>query len=117
MFVEKLHHPTIEYDRAAGQQEPMLAHFLSTRAEPLKTALPLLAKAGDDERVLVVASPLRELLDETIRLHRDMDYPDMIVVDQGRREFFEAVKASLEQVLAKIDLIQYAALEEDEDED
>lgn len=115
MFIERLHHPTIEFDGSVGQLEPTLTHFFSTLAEPLKTAIPLLLEAGNDELVLVVASPLSEVVDETIRLHRDMDFTAMVVVDQKNRAFFSAVKASLEQAIAKIDQIQYVTLD-DEDE-
>ena len=113
MFIERTHHPTIEFDPAACQQEPTLTHFFSTRAEPLETALPLLAEAGEDERVLVVSSPLSELVDGTIRLHRHEDFPDRPVVDQQHRAFFEAVRASLMHALEKIDAIEFAALDDD----
>ena len=43
MFIERQQHPTIEFDPAAGQQEPTITYFLSNQVDPLKSALPLLA--------------------------------------------------------------------------
>jgi hypothetical protein len=118
MFIERQQHPTIEFDLAAGQQEPTLSHFFSNQVDPFKAELPVLAEGGDEERVLVVSSPLSELLDETIRLHRAAEFPDMLVVDEQHRAFFGAVRASLQQALAKLDRIQFAVLDdEEEDED
>ena len=116
MFIERQQHPTIEFDPSAGQDEPAISHFFSNQVEPFKTALPLLVAGGDEERVLVVSSPLSQLLDETIRLHRAAEFPDILVVDEQHRAFFAAVRASLQQALGKLDGIQFAALE-DEDED
>ena len=113
MFIEKLQHPTIELDPSAGQLEPTLVHYLSSEVEPLKSALPVLAGAEEAERVLVVASPLSELADETIRLHRHPDHANLVVVDEKHRAFFEGVKQSLLEAVAKIDRIEYAALDED----
>ena len=116
MFIERQQHPTIEFDPSAGQTEPTLSHFFSNQVDPFKSELPVLA-AGDEERVLVVSSPLSQLLDETIRLHRAAEFPDMLLVDEQHREFFDAVRASLEKALAKLDGIQFAALDDgDEDE-
>lgn len=71
---------------------------------------------GDEERVLVVSSPLGEIVDDTIRLHRRAGICDRVVVDQQHRDFFEALKASIAQVMAKLEQIEFAALDE-EDED
>ena len=117
MFIERQQHPTIEFDAAAGQQEPDIAHYFSNMVDPFKSELPLLAEGGDGERVLVVTSPLSELLDETIRLYRHEDYPSMVVVDEKHRALFEAVKASLQQVLEKVDQIQFAPMEEEDDDE
>lgn len=117
MFIERLLHPTIEFDQAAGQQEPAIVHYLSNQADSLKSVLPVLAEGGEEERVLVVASPLSQLVDETIRLHRHTDYPAMVVVDEAQRPFFEAVRTSLQQALAKLDQIQFARMDDEEEED
>lgn len=78
MFIERQHHPDIEFDAAAGQQEPTLVHFFSDRAEPFKSALPQLIEAAGqpDECALVFESPLREIMGWTIELHRHPDFPD-----------------------------------------
>lgn len=66
----------------------------------------------------MVSSPLSQLLDETIHLQPAVEFPDMLVVDEQHRAFFGAVGASLEQALAKLDGIQFAVLDdEEEDED
>lgn len=116
MFIERQKHPSIEFDPAAGQAEPTIAHYFSNSVDPFKSALPLLAEAGEGERVLVVSSPLSQLLDETIRLHRHPDYADLVVVDEKHRDLFTAVRAALLQALAKLDAIQFARMD-DEDED
>lgn len=116
MFIERQQHPTIEFDPAAGQEEPTIAHYFSNLVDPFKSALPLLTEGGEGERVLVVSSPLSQVVDETIRLHRHEDYPAMVVVDEKRRAFFDEIKSSLQQALAKLDQIQFAAMDE-EDED
>jgi hypothetical protein len=113
MFIERQQHPTIEFDPATGQTKPSLAHFFSNQVDPLKSALPLLA-AGGEEQVLVVAAPLSELLDETFRLHRPVEFPDTLVVDENHRAFFDAVKLSLAQALAKIEEIEYVVVDDDE---
>lgn len=117
MFIERQQHPTIEFDPAAGQEEPVLAHYFSDRADPFKSVLPLLIEgaAKGEEQVLVVSSPLSEVIDETIRLHQHPDYPAMVVVDEKYRAYFTAVRQSLAQALAKLDAIQFAAMDEDED--
>lgn len=115
MFIERQHHPSIEFDPATGQQEPNLVFFFSNQVEPLKSALPLLAGGGDEERVLVVSSPLSELIDEAIRLHLDPDCGDSVVVDYKHWAYFEAVRASLQRAIKKIDQIQYAALDDEND--
>jgi aspartokinase len=115
MFIERLQYPTIEFDAEAGQDEPTLVHYFSDRADPFKAVLPLLIETGEEERVLVVASPLSEVVDETIRLYRHPDYTDSVVADEKHRAFFAAVKASLQQALASIDRIQYAPVDEDDE--
>jgi len=117
MFIRHTQHPDIEFDPSAGQQEPNLVHHFSDRAGPFKTALPvLIAGAGqDEEQVLVVASPLSELLDTTIWLHRETEFKDRVVVDEVHRPFFEAVKASLVAVIAKLEQIEFAVLDHDEE--
>jgi hypothetical protein len=119
MFIERLQHPTIEFDLDAGQELPTLVHYFSDRADPFKTVLPLLIEGSgqDQERVLVIASPLSELIDETLRLHRQPDFVDQVVVDRKHRPFFEAVRFSLTEAIAKIDQIQFAAIEDEEEDD
>lgn len=117
MFIEESLHPTIEFDPASGQTEPVLAHYFSNKVDPMKSALPLLAEGAEEERVLVVTSPLGELVDEAIRLHRHPDYLDMVVVDEQQRGYFAAVRASLAQALAKLDQVQFAAMEDGDEED
>lgn len=114
MFIERLHYPsrTRPVSRPAGAEPDVL---FCTIVEPLITALPLLVGA-EGERVLVVSSPLSEVLDEAIGLHRHHDYPDRVVVDQQHQAFVEAVRASLAQVMAKLEQIEFAALDEDEEE-
>lgn len=98
---------------------PTLVHCFSDRADPFKTVLPLLIEGAslDEERVFVVESPLSEILDDTIWLHKHPDFPDGVVIDEKHRAFFEAVKLSLEQAIAKIDQIEFAVIDEDEDDD
>lgn len=119
MFIERLQYPTIEFDAEAGQESPTLAHYFSDRADPFKSVLPLLIEGAgqDQERVLVITSPLSEIIDETLRLHRQPDFVDQVVVDRKHRPFFEAVKASLAEAMAKIDGIQFAAVEDPEKDD
>lgn len=72
-------------------------------------------RAGpDEERVFVVESPLSELIDETIGLHRNPDFPGGTVIDERHRAFFATVKLSLEQAIAKIGQIEFAVINEDE---
>ncbi|SFD82999.1 hypothetical protein [Massilia yuzhufengensis] len=113
MFIERLQHPVIEYDLTADKP-PTLVHYFSDRAEPLKTALPLLVAGGDEEHVLVVASPLAEIVDGAIWLHRSDEFADMVVVDQRQRAMFAAVRAALLEAVAKIEGIQYANLDDEE---
>ena len=120
MFIERLHHPTIEWNQAAGQAEPVLVHYLSDRVEPFKTVLPRLIEghAKGEDRVLVIASPLSQIVDATIRLHQHPDSGGMVVVDYEHWTYFEAVRESLLHAINKIDQIQYAALDDGEvDED
>lgn len=118
MFIEQQHRPWIEFDLEDGQEAPTLVHYFSERCDPFKTVLPqLIETVGEDkERVFVVESPLSEILDETIGLLRHPDFDDRAVVDERHRAFFEAVKLSLGQALAKIDQIEFVAIDEDEDD-
>jgi hypothetical protein len=95
---------------------PALVHYFSNRVDPFKTVLPqMIAGAGDDqERVLIVESPFSELLNETIRVYREPDWPDQVVVDERHRAFFDAVRRSLTEVIARIDQIEFADLDDDE---
>lgn len=117
MFIKCQQYPSIEFDPAEGQAEPTLVHYFSNRGDPFKSVLPSLAGDGDEEQVLVIESPLAELVDWTIKLHAHPDFPGRIVVDQKDRAFFEAVTASLAQAVAKLDSIEYAQLEDDEGND
>lgn len=119
MFIRHQQHPDIEFDTAAGQHEPALVHDFSDRAGPFKTVLPaLIAGAGqDEEQVLMVTSPLSELLDTTIWLHREPEFKDRVVVDEAHRPFFEAVKASLAAAMAKLEQIEFVKLDDEEEED
>lgn len=118
MFIRRQQHPSIEFIPAEGQQEPHLVHYFSDRGDPFKSVLPLLAEGAgqDEERVFMVESPLSELVNWTIELNRHQDFPDRVLVDERHRAFFEAVKQSLLAAAAKIDGIEYARLDElDED--
>ena len=119
MFIERLQYPTIEFDTEVDQAVPTLVHYFSDRADPFKSVLPLpVDGAGQDqERVLVITSPLSELIDETLRLHRQPDFVDQVIVDHKHRAFFEAVKASLAEAMAKIDQVQFATIEDEEEDD
>lgn len=94
-------------------------HYFSNRAEPFKSVLPQLTEdaGGDQERVFIVESPLSEVLDEAIRIHREPEWPDQVVVNERHRAFFEAVKLSLTEALAKIDQIAFVTLDDGEDDD
>ncbi len=117
MFIKKQQHPSIEFIPDEGQHEPHLVHYLSDRADPFKSVLPLLVEGvgKEEERVFLVESPLSEVVDWTIELNRHMDFPDSPVVDEKHRAFFEAVRASLSQAIAKLDRIEYAALDEEDE--
>lgn len=91
-------------------------HYFSDRGDPSKSVLPQLAVSGEEEHVLVIESPLSEVVDWTIQLHAHPDFPDRALVDERHRAFFEAVKASLARAVAKLDQIEYAWLD-DESED
>jgi hypothetical protein len=119
MFITKQQRPSIEFSPDDGQTKPTLVHYFSDRAEPFKSVLPQLIEGagGDQERVFIVASPLSELVDETIRIHREPGWPDHVVVDEQHRPFFDAVKVSLLQALAKLEQIQFVDLDEGEDGD
>lgn len=118
MFIKRQQHPTVEFVPEEGQQEPHLVHYFSDRADPFKSVLPLLIKGAgqEDERVFLVQSPLSEVIDWTIELNRHMDFADRVVVDERHQAFFEAVKASLLAAAAKIDRIEYARLDDEDDE-
>lgn len=117
MFIERQQHPAIEFDPDAGQLAPTLAHYFSDRADPFKTVLPLLidSMGQDQERVLVVTSPLNEIVDETIRIHRESGFPNLVVVDQAQQPVFEAIRQSLVEVIAKLDRIQFVPSEDEPD--
>lgn len=116
MFITKQQRPCIKFSPDDGQQAPTLVHYFSDRTEPFKSVLPQLIEeaGGDQERVFIVASPLSELLDETIRIHREPDWPDQVIVNERHRAFFEAVKRSLAEAVAKIDLIEFVTIDDDE---
>lgn len=118
MFIKTEQRPWIEFSPDEGQEAPALVHYFSDRCAPFKTVLPqLIEGAGQDkERVFVVESPLSEIIDETIGLHRHPDWPDRPVVDDRQRAFFQAVKLSLAQAIAKIDQIEFAVLDDDEED-
>jgi hypothetical protein len=118
MFITKQQRPCIEFSPDDGQTEPTLVHYFSDRAEPFKSVLPQLIEGagGDEERVFIVASPVSELVDETIRIHGEPDWPGQVVVDERHRAFFDAVKVSLEQALAKLAQIEFISID-DEDGD
>lgn len=116
MFIKAQQRPWIEFNPGEGHQAPALVHYFSDRCDPFKTVLPQLVEAAgqDDERVFVVESPLSEIIDETIGLHRHPDFPHQLLVDEQHRAFFEAVKLSLAQAMAKIEQIQFAPLDDDD---
>lgn len=118
MFIKKQQRPSIEFDPEDGQHAPALVHYFSDRCDPFKTVLPQLiaAAGGDTEVVFIAESPLSELLDETIRVYSEPDWPDQVVVDERHRAFFEAVKVSLAQAMAKIDQIEFAIIDDEADE-
>lgn len=119
MFIKTHQHPTIELNPDEGQASPTIVHFFSDRADPFKTALPQLIAGADqaDESVLVVESPLSEIMDWTIELHRHPDFPDQVIMDKSQRPFFDEVKRSLLAAVAKIDGLQYAAIDDLDEED
>lgn len=88
-----------------------LGALLQRQCDSFKTVLPQLIQgaASDEERVFIVESPLSELIDQTIALHREPDWPDQVVVDERYRAFFEAIKLSLARqwprsIIARIDV-------------
>lgn len=118
MFIKRLQHPSIEFIPEEGQNEPNLMHYFSDRGDPFKSVLPLLIDGVglEEERVFMVESPLSEVVDFTIQLNRHQDFMDRVVVDEKHKAFFESVKRSLLEAVAKIDRIEYARLDEpDED--
>jgi hypothetical protein len=117
MFIKRQQHPSIEFIPSEGQREPNLVHYFSDRGDPFKSILPLLLEAAgqDDERVFMVESPLSEVLDWTIELNRHIDFPDRVVMDERHRAFFEAVKQSLLAAAAKVERIEYARVDDEED--
>lgn len=118
MFIKTKQRPWIEFSPGEGQRAPTLVHYFSDRCDPFKTVLPqLIDGAGqDEEHVLVVESSLSEVVDETIALHRNPDWPDRPIVDARQRAFFEAVKLSLTQAIAKIDQIEFDVIDDDEED-
>lgn len=119
MFIKRQQHPSIEFIPAEGHEGPHLVHYFSDRGDPFKSVLPLLIEGTgqDDERVFMVESPLSEVVDWTIDLNRHVDFPHQVVVDEKHRAFFEAVKRSLLAAVAKVDQIQFAAVDEDVSDD
>lgn len=117
MFIKTHQPPTVEFNVDDGQSSPTLVHYFSDRADPFKSALPVLIEgAGQEgERVMVVESPLSDIMDWTIEVRRHPDFPDRVIVDEKDRAFFDAARASLTQAIAKIDSIEYASLDDDED--
>ena len=71
----------------------------------------------DEERLFVVEAPLSEVADETICLHRHPNWPARVVIDESHRAFFEALKLSLGQALAKLEQIEFVMIDEDDDAD
>lgn len=118
MFIKKQHRPWIEFNPEDGQQVPTLVHYFSDRCDPFKTVLPkLIEGAGqEDERVFIVESALSQVANETIDLHRHPDFPDQVVVDERHHAFFAAVKQSLAEAIAKIEQIQFAAFDDEDDD-
>lgn len=112
MFIKRQQHPSIEFIPEEGQRGPTLIHYFSDRGDPFKSVLPLLIDGAeqDEERVFMVESPLSELVDWTIELHT---HPDLPLVDERHRAFFEAIRTSLEQAIATVDRIEYARLDDD----
>ena len=119
MFIKRQQHPSIELVPEDGQQEPTLVHYFSARGDPFKSVLPLLIEGvgHDDERVFMVESPLSEVVDYTIELNRHQDFPDQTIIDERHRAFFEAVKASLDKAVAKLEQIEYVAFDDEEHND
>lgn len=115
MFIKRQQRPSIEFSPEEGQQAPTLVHYFSDRVDPFKSVLPqLLEGAGrEQEHVFVAESPLADIVDWTIELHK---HPDLPLVDEQHRAFFQEIRASLEQAIAKIDRIEYAKLDDDEGE-
>lgn len=115
MFIKRQQHPSIEFVPEEGQQGPTLVHYFSDRGDPFKSVLPLLIEGigQDDERVFMVESPLAEVVNWTIELHK---HPDVPLVDERHRAFFQAIRASLEQAIAAVDGIEYAKLDDDPEE-
>lgn len=118
MFITKQQRPCVEFNPAEGHQAPTLVHCFSDRADPFKTVLPKLIEGAelDEERVFVVESPLSEIVDETIWLLSNPEFKNGVVIDAEHRAFFEAVKQSLQQAIAKIDQIEFITIDDDEDD-
>jgi hypothetical protein len=116
LFIRKQQRPWIEFSPDDGREAPVLVHYFSDRCDPFKTVLPqLIATAGgDEERIFVVESPLSEIVDETIALHRHVAFADQVVFDERQRAFFEAVKLSLAEALAKIERTEVVTIGDDE---
>lgn len=117
MFIKRAQHPSIEFNPDQGQSAPTMVHYFSDRGDPFKSVLPLLSEGAgqEDERVFMVESPLSEVVDWTIELNRHQDFPGRAVVDQKHRAFFEAVRQSLAEAMVKLDRIEYAALDDEDD--
>jgi hypothetical protein len=80
-------------------------HYFSDRCGPSKAVSPQLIEGtgSNEERIFIVQSPLGEVIEETIRLHWELEWPDQVVVDERHRAFFEALKLSLTDAVPKID--------------
>lgn len=93
-------------------------HYFSDRCDPFKTVLPQLdgGTGSAEERVFIVESPLGEIVDETSGIHRELDWPDRVVVDERHRAFFETVRMSLAEVMTKIDQIEFVTVDDGEDD-
>lgn len=90
MFIKRQQYPSIEFSPEEGQQAPTLVHYFSDRGDPFKSVLPLLIEEAEDdaERVFVVESPLAEVVNWTIELHK---HPDLPLVDLEKRYLVDVV--------------------------
>lgn len=91
-------------------------HYFSDRCGTFKFVLPILSAAAGQglEHVLTVESPLAEIVDEVIRVHREPHWPDRIMVDERHRAFFKSVKLSLTRALAKVEQIEFVTIQDED---